>query len=81
VSPGGLAVLYDVLRSGMPSDFLGAAICVATDSTAPPAADTAIPQPRQGFFYLVRAQSGCANGQGTLGTDSSGTPRAGRACP
>jgi hypothetical protein len=80
-SPGGLAVLYDVLRSGTRSDFVAPAVCLATDSAAPPAGDTERPLRGQVFFYLVRSQSRCAGGSGTLGTNSSGTPRAGRGCP
>jgi hypothetical protein len=81
--PGGSQqVLYDVLRSGSASRFLETeptAVCVATGLTSPAASDPSpSPSPGAGYFYLVRASNGCG---GTLGTGSSGVPRAGRACP
>jgi hypothetical protein len=79
--PGGTALRYDLLRSGVKSDFVNVALCVETDTTQTAATDAAVPAAGQGFFYLVRAQNGCPDGQGTLGNHSDGSERAGRTCP
>ncbi|MGH9750414.1 MAG: hypothetical protein ACRD6R_10880 [Candidatus Polarisedimenticolia bacterium] len=79
--PGGTVVRYDLLRSGVRSDFVDGAVCVASDITQTGAADAAVPAAGQGFFYLARAQNGCPIGQGTLGNRSDGSERAGRSCP
>jgi hypothetical protein len=74
-SPGGSALLYDLLRGGSPSDF-SAALCVASDTSSTSSSDT---PPAGGLFcYLVRSQHVCG---GTLGSSSAGTPRSGRGCP
>jgi len=81
--PGGLpsALLYDTLRSGSPSDF-NSALCVeSNDGGNATAQDPAVPATGALFAYLVRAENACPNGQGPLGNQSNGTPRAGRACP
>ena len=78
--PGGSALLHDLLRSGIASDFL-LAVCVESDGPDRTATDAAVPAAGQVFFYLTRAQNACSQGAGALGTDSSGNPRAGRSCP
>jgi hypothetical protein len=81
-SLGGLAVVYDALRSADPANFVGAATCVeSNDGSNTTATDASAPAVGTGFFYLVRAENTCPSGQGLLGTNSSGTPIAGRSCP
>jgi hypothetical protein len=77
VDPGGSPVLYDVLRSGDPSEF-GSASCIEPGQTDPLAIDTGAPEPNELYCYLVRAHNDCG---GTLGVDSQSTPRVGTACP
>jgi hypothetical protein len=79
--PGGLNIIYDVLRSGMASDFVAAAVCVGTNGGGTSVTDPEVPPPGASFFYLVRAENGCSAGTGPLGTRSEGTPIAGRTCP
>nr|MCU0253129.1 integrin alpha [Acidobacteriota bacterium] len=83
LDPGGTvaALAYDTLRSGLASDFAGAASCVESDGGDTTSSDTAKPAAGACFFYLVRAQNACPAGQGPLGERSDGTPRAGRSCP
>jgi hypothetical protein len=79
---GGLGLRYDALRSDVPSDFLGAAVCLESgDDSDSEALDPEAPTPGAAFHYLVRATSGCPSGRGPLGTDSSGGERQGRDCP
>ena len=80
-APGGVADVYDVLRSTNPGDFVGAATCIATRTAATGATDPTTPLLGQVFFYLVRADDACPSGLGSLGTTSSGTARTGRSCP
>jgi hypothetical protein len=80
VSPGGVSVTYDLLRSDAAADFISA-ICVATKEVGTTTTDLAAPPSRRPYFYLVRAENGGAAGLGSLGTGSAGTPRAGRTCP
>ena len=79
---GTASIQFDLLRSANPRDFQGPAFCLLTDA-APgiPAIDSANPAAGTIFFYLVRAQNPCPFRDGALGDDSSGAPRAGRACP
>jgi hypothetical protein len=79
--PGGLTILYDVLRSDTPSDFLSPATCVVSNAASAPAGDPAAPPVAHAFFYLVRAESACPDGSGSLGSGSDGVPRQGRSCP
>jgi N-acetylneuraminic acid mutarotase len=79
--PGATLIGYDVIRSDDPADFMSGAVCIATDVMTVTAADASSPVQGKALFYLVRAETGCPDGQGTLGTDSSGTPRSGRSCP
>ena len=80
VSAGANTVAYDLLRSSNPDDFV-AASCVVSDTPIRSAGDGGIPSLDSIFYYLVRAQNVCPDGQGPLGTDSSGAPRFGRSCP
>jgi hypothetical protein len=81
VSLGASSVVYDVLRSGNPDDFVSGTACVTSDGTDTASIDPDNPDLGRVFAYLVRAQSDCPNGMGPLALDSSGTPRYGRACP
>jgi len=80
-SMGGSAVRYDVLRSGVPNDFVAAATCLASDLPAPGTSDASIQPLASSFFYLVRAVNGCSQGDGPLGSGSDDVPRPGRTCP
>ena len=75
------ALLYDTLRSVSPGDFLSASCLESDDGPNTTATDGTIPSVGQVFFYLTRAQNACPQGVGTLGTNSSGAPRAGVDCP
>ncbi len=78
---GATTLLYDLIRSHDPADFVSASACVAADSPMPIATDTSLPAPARSFFYLVRAQNGCPSGEGPLGNRSDGSPRTARSCP
>ncbi|HEV8700526.1 MAG TPA: hypothetical protein VGV60_04545 [Candidatus Polarisedimenticolia bacterium] len=80
-SPGASSILYDVLRSGDPRDFVSGSTCAVSDSTGPVVTDAETPVTGTASYYLVRAQNACPDGEGPLGSDSSGTPRTGRSCP
>lgn len=80
--PGAAAFTFDILRSPTAGDFTGAATCEASGTPAISLVDASTPVTGQAFFYLVRALDACpSGGVGTLGSDSSGLPRTGRACP
>ena len=77
-TPAGMS--YDVVRSSLAADFVGAGLCVesddgpntvATDGTAPSAGAI--------FFYVVRPQDAC--GPGVSHRDHLGNPRSARDCP
>jgi hypothetical protein len=70
---GGLAPVYDLLRSSARDDF-GGATCVGTNLSATFSTDAAVPTPEQVHYYLVRAENAC--GQGALGPGQVGP-----ACP
>ncbi len=74
------ALRYDTLRSGSAGDFLSASCLESDDGPNTTATDGTIPSVGQAFFYLTRAQSACLVGVGTLGTNSSGAPRAAVDC-
>jgi hypothetical protein len=79
--PGGITAAYDTLRSQAAGDFGAGAMCVESgDSSDRSSVDAAVPADGGVFFYLVRAENACPAGQGSLGTRSDGTPRAGRTC-
>jgi hypothetical protein len=76
------AMMYDVLRSGVASDFVVGAVCVeSSDGPNTTVTDDVVPGPGSVFFYLIRGRDACPNGIGTLGAGSNGVPRAGRSCP
>ncbi len=80
-SPGGTVVQYELIRSSVPWEFLAGTTCIgATDPTQPMRNDPDLPDTGELFHYLVRARNACADGEGPLGTDSSGVPHFG-ACP
>ena len=82
LDPGGETLVYDTLRSGSAGDFMNEALCIESDDGADlTALDAANPGAGSSFYYLVRAENACPRGEGTLGVDSSGQPRAGRHCP
>jgi hypothetical protein len=80
-APGATALVYDLLRSSDPSDFMAAATCVASGVVGTGAVDPEVPPPGTAYDYLVRAANACPSGEGSLGSRSDGTPRVGRACP
>jgi N-acetylneuraminic acid mutarotase len=81
-APGGSVVLYDVIRSDDPTDFVNGAACVATDISATTTDDVAVPPLGSVYIYLIRAGSGCpVGGSGSLGAGTSGIPRVGLSCP
>ena len=78
---GGTSVVYDVVRSLQPDDFVGVAECVESDDGSDTSAtDSTPPTPGQVFFYLAIADNSCPDGQGLSGTDANGIPRSIRAC-
>ena len=66
--------LYDVLRSGIASDF-DPTTCVEQSDADLTAVDTSVPASGQVFFYLVRAVNEC--GEGSLGLQHPPAPRVG----
>jgi hypothetical protein len=74
-------LLYDTIRSEDASDFGGTALCLETnggpDTTV---SDPETPTPGSAFFYLVRAETSCPEGQGMLGPGEGGFERTARAC-
>jgi hypothetical protein len=82
LQPGGSAPAYDTLRSAVRSSFTTATVCVeSSDATNTLSTDSAQPAPGSAYFYLVRAETACVPGAGSLGAGSNGVPRAGRTCP
>ncbi len=78
----GTGISYDLIAGDLaevgsyaahPSDR-----CVIDDGLATSAADSALPPPGTGFFYLVRGNNGC--GAGRYQTGSGGIDRAASAC-
>jgi hypothetical protein len=76
--PGGTGVGYDLLRSEIPSDFLGS-VCVVAGWGATAAPDGLEPPPGVIFSYLVRAVNGCPD-PGSLGNRSDGQERQAGGC-
>ena len=82
VYPGGVSVLYDVISSADPADFISTSIaaCVETgDASDTTATDFDTPWPDELSSFLVRAGNVC--GDGPSGTLSDGSPRLVRECP
>jgi hypothetical protein len=78
---GTTALVYDVLRSGDPDDFGTGIVCVEPNDADRMAIDTDIPPWWGLYYYLIRAENACPEGQGPLGESSGGVPRVGAACP
>ena len=78
---GSTALYYDVLRSDVPFDFLGPAVCVESDDGADRVARDGDPPAGAAYYYLVRAQNDCPAGEGPLGSRSDGSVRVGVPCP
>ena len=75
----GAALVYDVVRSPTPSNFITAAVCVETnDGSDTVAVDPSLPSPGGLFAYLVRVE-GC--GGQNAGQRSNGQPRVVAVCP
>jgi hypothetical protein len=72
------ALLYDVLATFDPGDFVNLALCLSTDQPETGYTDTLNPGPGQLLAYLVRAQNAC--GEGSNGLDDDGQERAARTC-
>jgi N-acetylneuraminic acid mutarotase len=78
---GGTSVLYDAIRSGDPTDFVSTPTCIAPSVGNTEADASAVPDPDEAFFYLVRAVNSCPLGLGSPGADSNGAPRTALECP
>ena len=82
LDPGGTALIYEVIRSGVPSDFINGATCVPlADPSLPTTVDGELPGPNAVHYYLVRPGNDCPGGEGSLGKDSSDTARMAISCP
>ena len=82
-SPGAVAsvLVFDTIRSSVAGNFM-LGVCVESDNGPNlTAADASTPSIGEVFYYLNRAQNACPAGVGSLGTNSSGTERAGVSCP
>jgi hypothetical protein len=78
-SPGGSGVVFDLLFSSNPTDWIGSvASCVEADDTDLAANDSNAPPDGGIVYYLVRAEDDCG---GNIGSDSRGVPRTARNCP
>lgn len=68
------ATSYDLYRGGIDGPPWNADhVCLRSALPGPSATDPESPTTGRGFYYLVAGSNGC--GEGTLGSDSSGTPR------
>jgi hypothetical protein len=81
IDPGGTETRYDLLCALAPDDFVNDTSCLESDELDLQAEDGEDPPPAGVLHYLVRAESGCPEEPGNLGTASDGTPRSGIACP
>jgi hypothetical protein len=81
LEPGALSVVYDTLRSEMPFDFMAAHCVESDDGLDTEAADGDWLPEGMIYYYLVRAQNSCPDGEGPLGVDWRFRPREGRPCP
>jgi hypothetical protein len=78
---GATNVVYDTLRSECPMDFF-AATCVESDDGLDLLSEDGDFLPAgMVYYYLVRAQNICPDGEGPLGGDWIDRPREGRSCP
>ncbi len=80
-APGATALRYDVLQAPAPDGFVIGECLESDDGSDTTAVLLFTPEAGACAHILVRAENGCPNGQGTLGTDSSGVARIGRDCP
>ena len=81
-SGGLLSIVYDVLRSDDPADFVAGAVCLeSNDGANRTAVDNSTPSSGQSRYFLVRGENACPTGPGILGYDSDGVERSGRVCP
>jgi hypothetical protein len=79
LEPGGIAVLYDLLRSRQADDFGEVGTdCIESDEIDLVATDSGLPLSGEVYHYLVRVENPCG---GNMGSDRDGTPRLGRNCP
>jgi hypothetical protein len=78
--PGCVDPVYDTIRSPDMNDFVTRAICLETDDSDTMADDPVDPPYGEAFIYLERSGNDCPAGEGSLGTDSVGTPRVGIDC-
>lgn len=82
--PGATSVAYDTLRSDVPFDFDGAALCLESGDGADLSSEDWAGNPPAGaaVYYVVRATNMCPlGGTGPIGWDSRHKPRSARACP
>jgi photosystem II stability/assembly factor-like uncharacterized protein len=81
-SPGATAVVYDVIASPDPANFLQTAFCIESDDGADTLAPFSnLPDPGEALFIVIRAENSCPNGLGNLGQNTNGEERQGRLCP
>jgi len=78
---GALSVVYDTLRSELPFDFMVAHCLESDDGFDLSAEDGDWLPPGMAYYYLVRAQNSCPDGEGSLGVDWRFRPRVSRPCP
>jgi hypothetical protein len=77
-TPAGM--LYDVVRSTLASDFVGAGVCLESDDGPNTvASEPSAPAAGGIFFYVVRPQDAC--GPGVSHRDNNGNARLARDCP
>jgi hypothetical protein len=69
---------YDVLRSNAANDFVSGSPCWGLEYSTS-FSDTSTPGSGSVYYYLIRAVNDC--GQGPVGANSEGVPRAAASCP
>jgi hypothetical protein len=77
----GVGTVYDVVRGAVLGLPVGSAAedCLEPGSSDTASADGALPDPGEGFYYLVRAANVC--GVGSYGQETGGAERITSACP
>jgi len=74
------AMTYDVVRSSVASDYVGAGVCIESDDGPNTvASEPSAPTVGSIFFYVVKPQDIC--GAGVSHRDHLGNPRPERDCP
>jgi hypothetical protein len=81
LEPGATSLVYDTLRSEFAMDFFAATCVESDDGLDLLSEDGEFPLEGMVYYYLVRAQNACPNGEGPMGGDWIGKPREGRPCP